>query len=87
MVETVASPARPKRLLFGEETNPFLQPGLGLAPQGLVLVVAEARQDRLALGRGDSAALSDHYRIGERLGQVGEQRFHIGGGLEPGFAR
>ena len=60
---------------------------MGFAAQGFVLVVAEAREDGLALRRGDGAALGDDGGVGDRFGKVGEQRFHVGGGLEPGFGR
>jgi hypothetical protein len=64
-----------------------LEPGARVAAQLLVLVVAEARQDRLALRRGDRAALGDDGGVGDRLGQVGEQLGHRRGRLEPGFGR
>ncbi len=56
--------------------EPQLQARMRLAPQRFVLVIAEAREDRSALGRGDGAALGDDGRVGDRLGQVGEQFLH-----------
>ncbi|MCY1170735.1 hypothetical protein D9M73_108220 [compost metagenome] len=50
-------------------------------------VTREARQDRLALGRADAAALRHHQRVGDRLGQVGEQLAHVLGGLHPRIGR
>ena len=47
----------------------------------------EARQDRLAALRAEGAALGDLDRVGQRLGQVGEQRRHLLGGLEVMLAR
>jgi hypothetical protein len=48
-----------------------------------VAVAGEAGQDRLALGRGEGAALGDDHRVGDALGQIGEQRLHLAGGLHP----
>ena len=58
-----------------------------IATQRLILVVGQARQDRAALRRGDSAALGDDGGVGDRFGQVGEQLGHRRAGLEPGFGR
>ena len=47
----------------------------------------ESRQDRLARLRPERAALRDLDRRGERLRQVGEQRRHLGAGLEAVLGR
>ena len=54
----------------------------------LALAIArEAGQDRLALGRRHRAALRHHHRVGDRLGQILEQRDHRIGGLHPRIGR
>ena len=60
-----------------DHLQPRRQPGPGLGAQFLHLVVGEARQDRLALGRAIGAAPRDLHRHLHRLGQVGEQRRHL----------
>ncbi len=67
--------------------KPFLQPRLRVAPQLLILVIAEPWQDRAAAGGGDSAAQGDDGGIGDRLGQVGEQMPHGFAVLEPCLGR
>ncbi len=47
----------------------------------------EARQDRLGRARPEGAALRDLDRVLERLGQIGEQRRHLGAGLEAVLGR
>ena len=49
---------------------------LGEQPRLAFEVAGEARQDRLALGRREGAALRDDEGVGGRLGQVGEQLLH-----------
>ena len=64
-----------------------LQPGLGGGGQRLRLGLAAgrlvARQDRGARLRHEGAAPGDRQRVVERLGQVGEQRAHLGGAAKP----
>ena len=72
--------------VFGRAAGePQVEAQMRVAAELLVLVVGQPRQDRTALGRGDGAALGDDLGVGKRFGQVGEQRFHRGGGLKPGF--
>ena len=56
-------------------------------PRLALLVAGEAGEDRLALGRRKGAALGDDQRVGERLGQVGEQFLHHRDRLDPGLGR
>ena len=71
-----------------ERLDAAREPLLGLTAQfrGLVDRLAagggEARQDRLARARAERAALRDLDGRGERLGQIGEQRRHLGARLE-----
>ena len=65
--------------------DPLLQPVLGAlarAPRTRPSSDGEARQDRFARRRPVSAAPGDLDGRGERLGQVGEQRGHLGAALE-----
>ena len=71
-----------------------LQPVLGaraqfgrLVDRSTLLADREARQDRRLRPRPEGAALRDLDRRRERLGQVGEQRHHLGAGLEPVLGR
>ncbi len=50
-------------------------------------ITGQARQDRLALGRGDGAALGDDQRVGQRFRQIVEQAAHFGGRFHPGVRR
>ena len=47
-------------------------------PQKSKQVLAHARENRAALRRGDGAAPRNHFGVGERLGQIGEQPLHLG---------
>ena len=71
--------------------EPRLEAGLGLAAQFLVLAAAvggrEGRQDRRAARHHEAAAPRDHQRVGDRLGQVGEQLGHLGRRLEAVLGR
>ncbi len=69
--------------------EPALEPGLRapaqlgrLVDRGALLADRKARQDRRCGARPEGAALRDLDRRGERLRQVGEQRRHLGAGLE-----
>ncbi len=62
----------------------FDEAGARIAAQLLVLVLAQAREDRPALRRGDRATPGDDGRVGQRLGQVGEQLGHRRAVLHPG---
>ncbi len=58
-----------------------------LVDRGAALADREARQDRLMRARAEGAALRDLDGRGERLGQIGEQRDHLGAGLEAVLGR
>ena len=66
--------------------KPVLQPVLGLTLELVLLAEPrlgfEGRQDRLAHFRHGAAALRDHQRVADSLGNVGEQRRHLFGGFE-----
>ena len=47
----------------------------------------ETRQHRRMYARAEGTALRDLYGGGQRLGQIGEQRGHLGAGLEAMFGR
>jgi len=69
-----------------QNREPLLKPGRRLRAQ-LVLGAApfarrKSRQDRLPLRRHEGAALYDHHRVVDRLGQIGEQSAHFGRALE-----
>ena len=74
--------------LVGEDMpgKPVLQPVLGLTLELVLLAEPrlgfEGRQDRLAHFRHGAAALRDHQRVADSLGNVGEQRRHLFGGFE-----
>ena len=70
-----------------ENGESFPAAGMGVDAQLLVLILPEARQDRPPFRRRHRAALRDHRGVGERFGQVGEQRLHRGAVLEPGVGR
>ena len=53
---------------LGKTCKAIGEPGPSVGAQLFVLVVAETREDRLALGRADGAALGDDGRIDNRLG-------------------
>ena len=53
-----------------------------LVDRGTALADREARQDRRLHARPEGAALRDLDRRGDRLGQIGEQRGHLGARLE-----
>ena len=74
--------------------EPALKPRFGapaqlgrLVDRRAALAGREARQDRRLRARAEGAALRDLDRRGERLRQVGEQRGHLGAGLEPVLGR
>jgi hypothetical protein len=67
---------------MGHDRQPPRQPLARLTAQLLHLVLGETRQDRVALGHPEGAAPRDLDGVGHRLGQVGEQRRHLGGRLE-----
>ena len=58
---------------------------LGHHPRLALGVACQAGEDRLALGRRESAALGDDQRVGDGLGQVGERLLHDRGRLDPRF--
>ena len=65
-----------------DHLQPRGQPGPGLTAQLLHLVVGELRQDRRVLLHLEGTAAGNLHRVFQRLGQVGEQRRHLGFGLE-----
>ena len=82
--------AQRRALDRGDLGQPRVEPGARVVAQlgGFRLAVAgKARQDRLALGRGNRAALRHDQRVVDRLGQVGKQLAHRRGGLQPGIGR
>ena len=74
-------------LFFAPPRKTRIQAGMGIGAKLLVLMIGQARKDRLALRSAHRAALRNDHRVRDRLGKVDEQLAHRRGVLEPCLRR